>query len=63
MPAFSDVENIDGDKFEQSSLLTTTLFDMNNPKLNWISLDVPKDSVISKKETKMDFLFYKATYR
>lgn len=49
MPAFSDVENIDGDKFEQSSLLTTTLFDMNNPKLNWISLDVPKDSVISKK--------------
>jgi dipeptidyl aminopeptidase/acylaminoacyl peptidase len=48
-PAFADVENIDGDTFKQSSLLTTTLFDMNNPRLNWISIDVPMDSLISKK--------------
>jgi dipeptidyl aminopeptidase/acylaminoacyl peptidase len=48
-PAFADVENIDGDAFKQSSLLTTTLFDMNNPRLNWISIDVPTDSLISKK--------------
>ena len=48
MPAFSDVKNIDGDTFKKSSLLTSTQIDLNNPKLNWISVEIPNDSIIMK---------------
>lgn len=45
MPVFADVENIDGETFNASNLIQTTLVEKNN--VNWNIISVQEDSLLS----------------
>ncbi len=46
LPAFSDIENINGDTFKTSDLLSKTKVDLNNKSLIWKNIEVGTDSII-----------------
>ncbi len=46
MPAFSDIENIDGDTFKTSDLLSKIKVDFNNKSLRWKNIEIGADSII-----------------
>ncbi len=46
LPAFSDIENINGDTFKTSDLLNKTKVDLNNKSLIWKNIEVGTDSII-----------------
>ena len=46
MPAFSDVENIDGDTFKTSDLLSKTKVDLNGKSLIWKNIEIGTDSLV-----------------
>lgn len=46
MPVFSDVKNIDGNTFEVSDLLKSTMFDINNKSLQWQNIEIGEDSLV-----------------
>ncbi len=59
LPAFYDVENIDGDTFKTSDLLNKTKVDFNDKLLIWKNIEVNVDSIILNQATKSNLVLLK----
>ncbi|MCK5168679.1 MAG: S9 family peptidase [Bacteroidales bacterium] len=56
MPAFSDIENIDGDTFKTSDLLSKIKVDFNNKSLSRKNIEIASDSIILNQADKNNLL-------
>lgn len=61
MPAFADTKNIDGKEFEVSNLMNSTQLDPSANTLNWNTIKLGVDSIVSLQST-VHNLFFLETY-